>query len=199
MTSSTRRPFLPVLAVLGALVLGGCGAGDGDASAAAGPSASVSAHSEADVAFAGDMVLHHRQAVEMAQMVLDRGAKAEVKALAARIKAAQDPEITQMTAFLASVGEEVPAEDEGHGGHMGAGAPGMMSHDQMAELEELSGAALDKLFLTLMVEHHEGALSMAADERSKGTSPEMTALAEKIATAQTAEIAEMKALLATYS
>ena len=75
--------------------------------------------------------------------------------------------------------------------------PGMMSGDQMQQLESASGAAFDKMFLELMIVHHQGAIEMAETEIADGSNPEAVALAQKIKSDQTAEIAEIQALLQT--
>jgi uncharacterized protein (DUF305 family) len=92
-----------------------------------------------------------------------------------------------------------------HGGMGGATSaagssmsmPGMMSGDQMQQLESASGAAFDKMFLELMIVHHQGAIEMAETEIADGSNPEAVALAQKIKSDQTAEIAEIQALLQT--
>lgn len=73
--------------------------------------------------------------------------------------------------------------------------PGMMSEDQMAQLEAAEGADFDELFLTMMIEHHEGAIDMAAAEQEDGQNAEAIALAQKIEADQTAEISTMRELL----
>lgn len=179
------------LFLLTAFVLAGCGGGGHSTShgtTTKPPSASAtSAGTAADVDFAAQMVPHHEQALEMAQAVLERGAAAEVKALAKRIKDAQAPEITRLKAVLTALGGE-PAS--GHAAH----GDGMMSEDEMAVLASASGEELDALFLELMVKHHEGAVVMADAELAEGTDPQARALAQQIKAAQTKEIAEMKAL-----
>ena len=158
-------------------------------SPAAGP------HSQADVDFAAGMIPHHGQAIQMADMVLATTSNAQVRALAERIKAAQNPEIATMSGWLRGWQADVPdpfaADAMGgmHGDHL-------MSADDMAEMRSASGAAADRMFLTMMPEHHEGAIAMARDELSAGTNPSAKALAEKIIDDQTAEITEMTSMLA---
>lgn len=156
-------------------------------------------NNEADVTFAQGMIPHHRQAVRMSELALERAEDPEVLALAAEIAAAQEPEILTMTAFLEAWGAEVPAEGmdasmemEGmdHGG-----MAGMMSPEQMAELETAEGAAFDEMFLTLMVEHHEGAVDMAETELDEGQNPTAQELAQAIVDTQESEIARMQDLL----
>ncbi|MFI8187734.1 DUF305 domain-containing protein [Streptomyces sp. NPDC085946] len=207
----TRRAALGAVASAAALVLAACG-GDGGghaghgtapsastgASAAAGADAAGGAHNAQDVAFAQGMIPHHRQALEMARLAAGRASSAEVEELAARIEKAQDPEIRTMTGWLEAWGEDVPeaASGTGHGGHEAhAGMAGMMSEEDMAGLAKASGEAFDTMFLTLMVEHHEGAVEMAAEQRAEGRYGPAKELADDVVTAQTAEIREMKELL----
>ncbi|MFJ3668210.1 DUF305 domain-containing protein [Streptomyces sp. NPDC090106] len=185
-TRTRRAAVLAAATVTAALVLTAC----------AGEGSSPSGHNAQDVAFAQGMVPHHRQAVEMAGLAADRAGSAGVRDLAARIEKAQDPEIETMSGWLESWGEETSAGGSGHSGHSGtAGMPGMMDDAAMGELEKASGTAFDTLFLTLMTEHHEGAVAMAETERAKGEYAPATGLADDIVTGQTAEIAEMNQLL----
>ena len=182
------RRALVLLSLLAAACSGGAhSTSHGGTTAAASPSASVAA-TQADADFAAQMVPHHEQAVVMAQAVLDRGAAPELKALAQRIKAAQEPEITRLRSVLAALGAEAASEHSGHG-------DGMMSEDDMAALASASGEELDALFLELMVRHHEGAVQMADAELADGTYAEARSLATQIKATQTQEIAEMKGLL----
>ncbi|MER7051412.1 DUF305 domain-containing protein [Streptomyces sp. NPDC000351] len=203
----TRRTALVPATVAAAFVLAACG-GDGDggtgqqgphSSASASADAGRQAHNAQNVAFAQGMIPHHRQALEMARLAAGRSASAKVEDLAARIEKAQDPEISTMTGWLKAWGEKVPRASEpmpgmdDHSTH--SGMPGMMDGQDMAELEEASGKAFDRMFLTMMVEHHEGAVEMAATQTAKGRYAPAKALAGDIATAQKAEITEMNKLL----
>ena len=145
------------------------------------------------VTFATDMIAHHRQAVEMAELAETRAESPEVKDLATQIMDAQDPEIESMTGWLTTWGEPVP--DEMGGMDMSSSMPGMMSQDEMTSLENTSGAEFDQMFLAMMVEHHRGAIEMAKSEQSDGLFPDAIALAKQIETAQTDEITSMRALL----
>ncbi len=142
-----------------------------------------------DVMFAQMMIPHHEQAVEMADMALaNRSASAAVTALARRIKAAQAPEIATMTGWLTAWGAP-----EAMG--MDHGTDGMMSETQMGQLSSATGQAFDTLWLDLMVAHHEGAVTMSEDILSTTKDTRVATLATSIVTGQTAEIAEMKAML----
>jgi uncharacterized protein (DUF305 family) len=116
-------------------------------------------HNDADIAFVRGMIPHHEQAVEMSQLAADRAASPQVKQLAATIERAQAPEIEQMRGFLEAWGVE---EDSSMGGmhHGGSGMPGMMSGQQMSGLDQANGAAFDRMFLQMMVMHHEGAVTI---------------------------------------
>ncbi len=179
------KPLL-VAAALGLAVAGTACAGGQDQPALEQPAGE---HNEADVSFAQGMIPHHQQAIEMADMAARQAASAEVKDLAARIKAAQQPEIDQMTAWLEDWGAPVQPEHGGHGGH------GMLSDADMAQLRQASGPAFDRLFLEGMIRHHEGAVSMSQEELDKGQFPEAKELARHIIDSQQAEIAEMRRLL----
>ena len=166
-------------------------------------------HNAADVTFAQQMTEHHRGAIVMAQLVPDRAASQQVKDLAARIEAEQAPEIELMTGWLQAWGGAmgttggVDMGTTGGGTDMGSmnmstsssGMAGMMTDEQMAALTAASGAEFDRMFLELMVVHHQGAVEMADTELAHGSNPEALALAESIKTGQTAEIAEMQQLL----
>lgn len=184
-----RKTLTAALLSASLLTLAACG-DDGESD---GPS-----HNAADVAFAQQMIPHHQQAVEMAELAETRAVSPEVKDLATRIKGAQDPEIETMTGWLEDWGEEMSGDDMadmGHGDMSTDDMPGMMSEAQMADLEAASGEEFDRTFLTLMIEHHEGAIEMAETEQDEGEHPDAIALAEDIEEAQTAEIATMEELL----
>ncbi len=161
---------------------------------ACGSSSGVSSeHNKADVTFTTQMIPHHQQAVEMADLASSHGAGPEVLALAKRIKSEQDPEIKQMNAFLDAWGEDSRPMS---GGMSEMGMDGMMSDADMRELSTARGAAFDSLFLTQMVQHHEGAVKMATTEKADGTSQEAIDLAASVVKGQTSEITKMKELLA---
>lgn len=149
-------------------------------------------HNQADIAFAQMMIPHHAQAVEMSDIILAKtGIPAEVMGLATRIKDAQAPEIEAMTGWLETWNQPTMMSD--HSGHsMG----GMVDAQGIDELKAAEGTEAAKLFLTQMVGHHEGAVSMAKQELSVGKYPEAVELSRAIITSQEAEIAEMKDLLA---
>ncbi|TQC51080.1 DUF305 domain-containing protein [Rhodococcus sp. WS4] len=195
----TTKTALIAAAAGAVLVLAGCGTDASDSSAA--PSTPMSAaesqaqFNDADVAFLDGMFPHHAQAVEMADMVAGHTDNADVVALAAAIKAAQQPEMDLMTTWLKQWGQPVPASGTSgmHGMH--SGGDGMMSADQMDALTALSGAEFDRQWLTMMIEHHEGAIDMANTELADGENPDVRQMATDIVAAQQKEITDMQALL----
>lgn len=149
-------------------------------------------HNQADIAFAQMMIPHHAQAVEMSDIILAKtGIPAEVTSLATRIKDAQAPEIETMTGWLESWNQPTMMSD-----HAGHGMTGMVDTQGIDKLKAAEGTEAVRLFLNQMIGHHEGAVSMAQQELSAGKYPESIELSRAIITAQEAEIAEMKALLA---
>jgi uncharacterized protein (DUF305 family) len=187
-----------------------------------------STHNAADVMFAQQMIVHHQGAIEMADLAPTRAGSPQVKDLAATIKAAQTPEIEQMTGWLQAWGSGTdmngmpnstsgsPSAAGGMGGtNNGDGSssaemtttgamsaastqmPGMMTGDQMAELTAATGTDFDRLFLQLMITHHQGAVQMADTELAQGANPDAQALAQSIKTSQTAQITTMQQLLQT--
>ncbi|GAC1324389.1 MAG: DUF305 domain-containing protein [Mycobacteriales bacterium] len=190
-----RTPVLAGALLTIGVLLTACGGVTG--SSASSHTSAQASFSGADVTFATDMIGHHRQAVEMADMEIARGASPQVKAIAARIKAEQSPEINQLSGFLTTFKKPVPAAGGGMSGmdHGGAHSTGMMSPAEMSKLGGMSGAALDKAFLADMIEHHTGAVTMSQTELSGGKYQPAKELATSIVSTQTGEIAEMKALL----
>lgn len=126
----------------------------------------VQPYTAADVHFMQGMVPHHAQAVRMTAMVPSRSSREDVKAMAERMRVSQVDEIELIRMWLADRGEDVPAADATHhhmhhgGMHHAMLMPGMLTEEEFAQLEAASGVAFDRLFLTLMIRHHEGALVM---------------------------------------
>jgi uncharacterized protein (DUF305 family) len=194
-----RHLAMTAAAVAAALSLAACG---GTSSPTAAPSttglmpmmttapAAAGDHNQADVMFAQRMIPHHEQAIEMAKLASTRASNAEVKALAAQIRAAQQPEIDEMTGWLSSWGVPSMPNDMGHG------MPGgMMSSDDMAKLEGLSGTEFDREFLTSMTTHHQGAIDMAEAEQANGSYEPAKTMAANVVRTQTDEINKMAELL----
>jgi uncharacterized protein (DUF305 family) len=198
-----RTRLLPLAGLLaGVLTVTACGSSADDTTAggagdSAGSTATQAAFNEQDEQFAAGMRAHHAQAVEMADMVLTSGPTPEVADLAERIKAAQTPEIEELDVILADMGVE-PGHSGGHGSAHGADMPvheGMMTDEQMRQLEEADGTEAERLFLQLMTEHHEGALTSAERQLAEGEHPRLREIAQAILDSQSAEIAEMQQLL----
>ncbi|HWL41530.1 MAG TPA: DUF305 domain-containing protein [Ilumatobacter sp.] len=193
---------LAVIAVATSLTVAACG-GDDDSSSptepatvdSAGGDVAAATFNDADVEFAQGMIPHHEQAVEMADIALDPtvGAGVEVTDLATRIQGAQDPEIELMTEWLTGWGQ--PVQMDMSGGHNMEDMDGMMSAEEMDMLGAATGAEFDRMWMEMMIAHHEGAISMAEAVQAEGTNPDVIALAATIITAQQAEIDEMRTLL----
>lgn len=209
-----KRTILIGAGAVAALVISaGCSGNDSVAQHPAEHSSSASAttapssqdHNDADGSFAQHMIPHHRQAIEMSDIVLAKqGIDPRVTDLATKIKAAQDPEIKQMQDWLTQWGNPpMPsmAPGEGHGGHdmegMSGGAMGMMSGEQMTALNHAEGVEASRLFLTGMIAHHEGAIAMAQTEIEQGQFPSAVELARSIVKTQQQEIDTMKGILST--
>lgn len=199
MKRTARRLSLPAVLLAGALALTACGGSDSgttNAGASGSPSASgtpAAGPNAADIEFATAMIPHHGQAVKMAQMALEKATNPQVKKLATAIKAAQDPEIMQMSGWLSGWGEPVP--DASMSGMDGMDMGGMVSEQDMGRLSSAAGAEFDRMWLTMMVAHHRGAVAMATTELGAGESMDAKTLAQAIIDGQNKEIATMTALL----
>ncbi|MET9340624.1 DUF305 domain-containing protein [Nonomuraea sp. NPDC003804] len=145
----------------------------------------------ADVRFAEGMIPHHRQALEMADLAGSRTTTAGVLGMARQIALTQQPEIDVMRDWLRALGRAVPD----HGSHA-PGAYGMASLEEMNRLRAARGPAFDRLFLELMIRHHEGAMRMAGEELSGGQDQRMRLMAKDVYSGQGIEVARMKEALA---
>jgi uncharacterized protein (DUF305 family) len=200
-----RRVFSLVTATLAAAALvAACSSGESHSSMSDTSKQTIpeSANFNAtDVGFAQGMIPHHAQAVEMADLALEKSTNADVLALAKQIKASQNPEIQTMSGWLQSWGQKVPSTDSmSGGGHDmtdmgGMMMDGLMTEADMKKLESSSGTAFDRLWMELMIQHHEGAVRMSEDELKDGKNPDVKALAQTIVTSQQAEISTMNSLL----
>ena len=199
-----RRIAVPLIAGCAAAVLG-CVGGATARSAAPVPAAERShlPYEPADVAFMQGMILHHGQALEMTALAESRVADASLGILVERIEATQENEIQRMAQWLAERGESVPdpaayrnhapGAHGAHGGHMA----GMATPAEMERLAALSGDAFDRMFLELMIRHHEGALTMVAELQHSGggLEAEIYRFASDVDADQRAEIARMRSML----
>jgi uncharacterized protein (DUF305 family) len=194
-----------VLALFAVLTFGtfaaACGGDDSDTSTAGSTALATSSetepHNDADVTFAQGMIPHHAQAVDMADMAIDASLNDQVLDLAERIKAAQQPEIDQLTGWLEAWGE--PVETSSGGGHDEHGSSedgmgGMMTEEEMTQLGGLRGAAFDRMWLDMMIRHHQGAIDMAKTHQAEGEHPVALELGKVIIDAQQAEITEMQGI-----
>ncbi|MPZ29056.1 MAG: DUF305 domain-containing protein [Micromonosporaceae bacterium] len=192
-TMTLRWALLPGAAALLALALSaGCGTDNGDEDttppAAAGGEAEFT---EADVAFAQNMIVHHQQALEMAELAETRAENPELAQLASEVATAQEPEITTMTDWLTAWGEPV----EPPAGHEGMAMPGMASEDEMAALAAADGVDFDRMFTRMLIAHHDGAVQMARDVQAEGVNDDVNALAATIEQDQSAEVETLEGIL----
>jgi len=142
------------------------------------------------------MILHHQGAIEMAAMAEGRAQSEEVQQLSSDIQFAQQPEIDLMTSWLETWGEEPSSSDDDMGGmDHSSGHTGMADDAQMQQLQD-AGADFDRMFLEMMIEHHQGAITMSEQEQANGLNKDALALAGTIIGDQTEEIAKMKQMLA---
>ncbi len=158
----------------------------------------VTSYSPDDVVFMQDMIPHHHQAILMAELAADRTNNPDLVDLAGRINGSQQDEIEFMQTWLRERGEQVPeptAHDAMHTDHKMAG---MATPEQMAELANADGTDFDQLFLTLMITHHEGAVTMVEeldDKPGSAYDPVLYEFTSDIDNDQTAEIERMNSLL----
>lgn len=158
------------------------------------PASSSTVFNTGDVQFSQMMIVHHGQAVEMADLAATRASDPELKQLAAAIKAAQQPEIDTMASWLKTWGQPTAMA----GGHNMPGMdtmPGQMSAEDMNKLKTASGVDFDRMFARMMIAHHNGAIQMARDVQKNGTSAEVKRLAVQIEQAQTTEVGTLQAIL----
>ncbi|WP_082589281.1 DUF305 domain-containing protein [Nostocoides sp. Soil756] len=158
----------------------------------------------ADAGFSRDMQTHHRQAVEMAFLVRDRSTDPAVRTLAYDIATSQQQQAGQMYGWLVQWGLPqtgptrpmawVGGEHAAHG-EAGVPMPGLATAAQLDQLRAAQGVAADRLFLRLMIAHHQGGVEMAQAALAQARTPEVRTLAGAIATAQTSEIALMEGML----
>lgn len=218
------KKTLAVGATALAVALAAAACGDSDTGTTTAPSSAVTstttaaaentaAHNQADVMFAHMMIPHHSQAIEMSDMLLAKQDIPEpVTALANQIKAAQGPEIDQLTTWLGQWGQptqmpNMPSQMPGMpsqmpgmpgmDGHGMDGMKGMMSEQDMQALSDAQGTEAARLFLNQMIAHHEGAIDMAQTEIEDGQFPDAVAMARTIVDTQRQEIDTMRQLLTT--
>jgi uncharacterized protein (DUF305 family) len=156
---------------------------------------SVPGYADADVAFVHGMIAHHEQALAVTAMVEDRAERDDLPLFAERIDVSQHDEIAQLEGWLEQRDEGT--EDAEHAEH-GELMPGMLTDDELAQLEAASGRRFDRLFLQYMIRHHEGAVTMVEQLLTGGQGgqeSQLFQLAQHVETDQQVEIARMKQLL----
>lgn len=171
----------------------------------------------AEAGFARDMQTHHAQAVQMSLLVMERTQDPEIRKLAEDIATSQQGQIGQMFAWLqlwglSPTGSQPPMAWMGGEHHAGGASasptsvsgdpvpmPGMASPADLDRLRAASGVEADKIFLSLMIPHHQGGIEMAEAVLARSDREEVVTLATAMETAQTAEIQAMEQLLAAKS
>ncbi len=157
--------------------------------------------SEADVRFMQGMISHHRQAMEMSALVDDRSNREAVEALAERISLSQEDEISMMAGWLEDRDFDAPAEDAHHDPDYDL-MPGMLSPEEMEQLDAAEGFEFDSLFLNFMIDHHEGALAMVEnllDQPGSAQDSELYRFTTDVTSDQTSEIERMITMLSGFS
>jgi uncharacterized protein (DUF305 family) len=163
---------------------------------------------EADIRFMSGMISHHAQAIAMSKLAPSRGASASVMRLTERIINAQTDEIRLMAVWLTDRNQPVPkASPTGMRMVMGGVEhdhlmPGMLSPEQMKQLEQARGAEFDRLFLTFMIQHHRGAVAMVQElfgSYGAGVDETVFKFASDVNVDQATEIARMQTMLAALT
>ena len=163
------RLYTSAAAALAVVVAASCatGRGGGLQRAASGPVPTTGGEgggTPADVRFMSGMIPHHAQAVLMAGWAPSHDASLAVRAMCERIVVAQRDEIGLMQGWLRERHQTVPDGDASHAAHAGMDPamlmPGMLTPEELAQLDRARGEEFDRLFLTLMIRHHQGAVTM---------------------------------------
>ncbi|MGJ6965817.1 DUF305 domain-containing protein [Streptosporangium sp. G11] len=183
---SRKRRSLTATLLVSAILVAGC-------SSAAVTTTPVQAvglagdRADADVRFSQEMIPHHRQTIQLADLVDGRTENPYVRGLAAKIKKSESADIDLMSGWLRSWKVEVPAEGDRAVHDM----PGMLSATQISSLERRSGAAFDKLWLSVLGKHLNSGVQMAQVVIALGRHRPTTRLAEELVAGQRAQIAEI--------
>lgn len=153
-------------------------------------------YTPAGVQFASGMIMHHAQAILMAGWAPTHDASPSVQDLCKRIAVSQTDEIKFMQDWLRARRQPVP---DGGGPMAGMLMPGMLTHEQLAELDRARGPSFDRLFLTDMIQHHQGAIEMVHQLASSGQGEDnaLMVYATNVEADQSAEIGRMQRMLAT--
>ena len=158
-------------------------------------------YSVGDVMFLQGMISHHAQAMEMSVLVESRTNRESLELLAQRISLSQEDEISMMQGWLQDRGLGAPTLDAHHADDYEL-MPGMLSEEEMTELEVAEGADFDTLFLEFMIEHHLGAIEMVEnllDQQGAAQDPILYAYTSDVTSDQGSEIERMDAMLAGFS
>jgi uncharacterized protein (DUF305 family) len=188
MTVRVAAAFAVLFAVI---LLAACG-GNQHSASAGDQTTDQADHNAVDMAFTRNMVPHHEQAVEMAQIVPTNTTNRQIVTLANQVISTQLPEAQAFRVWLMQW-QDAQGNDAASQG--GMPITGMVDQRTMDRLRSLTGPAFDHLWLTSMIEHHKGAITMAQDEVAHGKNPDVIYLAHRIITRQQAEIDEMKRML----
>jgi uncharacterized protein (DUF305 family) len=183
------------------------GRSDVSAAAATGGDSARARHTAADIRFMTDMIAHHAQAIIMARWAATHGASSSIRTLAGRVVNAQQDEIAIMQQWLRDRGLPVPemrldgirVKMVVNGMEHEHRMPGMLTDEQMTQLDAARGAEFDRLFLTFMIQHHRGAVSMVKELiASPGAAQDdaVFKIASDINVDQTTEIDRMQKMLA---
>ena len=151
---------------------------------------------EADVRFMQGMIAHHAQAIYMSRMAAGHGANPHLLKFANKIDQSQIAEIRLMQEWLRHNGQSAPDTSSWRTMQM----PGMLTASQLEQLEAAKGTEFDRQFLTLMIQHHNGALKMVSDLFATPLAAQdvdVSVFANDVQTVQTAEIGVMQQMLAT--
>ena len=152
-------------------------------------------YTAADVHFMQGMIAHHGQAIHMSRLAAARGANPRVLKFANKIDQSQEVEIAQMQEWLRANGQPAPEAESWKTMSM----PGMLTVDQLASLDKATGVDFDRQFLTLMIQHHRGALKMVADLLATPRAAQdvnVSVFATDVEITQSAEIEIMQQMLA---
>lgn len=207
----TRRWLTAIL--LGVMTVAVAGAGGAVAVLTGVGTTRPPADDSVDAGFTRDMITHHGQAVQMAQVARDRSTDPDVRLLAYDIETGQLAQVGQMRGWLESWGLSqhtdrpamgwmtsyagMPGMSSSMDGTARTGMlmPGMATPAEMARLRSLAGRALDVYFLQLVIRHHQGGVPMAREGAERASVGHVRNLAAKIVAAQSAEVATMERML----
>ena len=162
-------------------------------------------YTTADVAFMTGMIGHHAQAVLIAGWAPSHGASLSIRALCERIVVGQQDEITLMKRWLRDRHETVPDADASHAMMPGMDhsmlplMPGMLSSEQLSQLDQARGPDFDRMFLTFMIQHHKGAIVMVDQlfgSQGAGEEERVFRFASDVYADQTTEIDRMQKMIA---